>query len=248
MDPASDILCHGPSNTLAACQLLAQTLAERLGKRSLKLGLFVRVSCGLHEHTRLYADTTKLLASLLREQFPGSPFLAMATLWDPDFSLHRDQQNDRLPNLVIELQSSPPGGTWIENPEGNAALEVPTGDLVWGTILRGASKISARAVRHGSVRGRTPRHVLVAWTPSGWRNTPSATMEVLRALGFVLPTVEDSRRAQLSTWRGSALIQRPIRFSSAARRGTSSTPGSDVWPKGVLQGDSGVILDYPESD
>ena len=87
------------------------------------LGLYVRVKCGLHEKTTQRSDFTKLMTSLVRSTFPGSPFLSLAILYDPQFKLHRDKQNDWLPNLVIELRPSHGGGTWVEDPLGDTAVE-----------------------------------------------------------------------------------------------------------------------------
>ena len=81
-----------------------ETLNRRFSLDELRLGLFVRVGCGLHERTRQLPTATMLFTVLVRQHFPGSPFLTLALLRDPCFGLHRDAQNDWLPNLVVELR------------------------------------------------------------------------------------------------------------------------------------------------
>ncbi|OLP87868.1 hypothetical protein AK812_SmicGene30877 [Symbiodinium microadriaticum] len=124
---------HEPVDLHCACVMAAQKMCAECGPQGLRLGLFVRVGPGLHEHTRALNEETKLLTALVRQHFPGSPFLTIALFKDPDFGPHKDMQNSWLPNLIVELLPSHGGGTWV----GDFALEDAEGTLRWGTLLSG---------------------------------------------------------------------------------------------------------------
>ena len=230
---------HGSEDLQDLCIQMANALAPRFRKEPLRLGLYVRVKCGLHEHTRQLSAATKLFTAFMRQEFPGSPFLTIALIHDPHYDLHRDRQNDWLPNLVLELQSSHGGGTWVEESSGKVALETHDGDFLWGTVLKGAFKLSARAVRHCSVRGASPRTILVAWTPAAWRTVPPDLISSLEELGFMMPSVCQSNRARHSIWRGTSLVQRTLCFPKVP------SPKQN-WPLGSLSGASGVTLECPD--
>ena len=106
-DPCENFPCHGPADLHAACLAAADQLHQCPDSCSLKLGLYVRAGCGLHECTRKLAMTTMLCTALLRQHFPENAFLTLALLRDPRFLPHRDLQNEWLPNLVIELRTEP---------------------------------------------------------------------------------------------------------------------------------------------
>ena len=226
---------HGPEDLQTSCMQMADALAPRFRHEPLCLGLYVRVKCGLHEHTRQLSAATKLFTALMRQELPGSPFLTIALIHDPD-DLHRDRQNDWLPNLVLELQSSHGGGTWVEESGGKTALETHDGDILWGTVLKGTYKLSARVIRHCSIRGATPRVILVAWTPAAWKAVPPSIASSLEELGFVMPSICQSNRARHSIWRGTSLVQRTLCFAKKPSLERS-------WPLGSLPGTSGVTLE-----
>ena len=234
---APSLICprsYGSSCLWSSCQELGDALARRFHGKPLNLGLYVRVKCGLHEHTRQLAAVAELFAALIRQEFPGSPFLTMALIHDPHFDLHRDHKNDWLPNLILELKPSQGGGTWIEEPEGRTAIETRDGAILWGTVLSGAYKLSARAIRC------SPRLILVAWTPAAWKTVSLDIMSYLETLGFVKPTTQQSERAKLSAWRGASIVQSTLHFRRI------SPP--QTWPLGLLAGTSGVTLECADDE
>ena len=220
----------------------AEAMHAALGKDKITFGLYVRVGCGLHAGTDRYVEEVQLMTKLLRRCFPGSPFLSLSLLKDPKFDLHRDLQNDWLPNLVIELKSSPQGGAWVENPRGDCAYESDDGSIIWGTVLRGSFKLSARSQRHKSHGGSSPRHVLVAWTPAAWRTIPQELVDSLLQLGFVMPTEDQSLRARESTWGGNTSVQVPLSLPHARVPPDGPKRLSTIWPSTALKDASGLTL------
>ena len=233
-----DTACHGTLSLHAACLAAADALFQNERHDSIKLGLYVRKRCGLHGNTRPLGNTARLLTALLRRHFPGDAFLTVALLRDPRFDLHRDVQNEWLPNLVVELRQSDGGGTWVESETGHSALECGTtgtsNAFRWGVLLTGVYKFSARALLHCSMPGASPRIVLIAWTPAGWNSAPVAVMRELRQLGFVVPTVDQCARARLSTWSQHALVQSALTLSAFANQ-KCHYPRDAPWPAGVLR-------------
>ena len=236
---------HDPVDLHRACVATAEKLRSSCGSKGLRLGLFVRVGSGLHDGTRAMTDETKQFAALIRQHFPGSPFLTMALLDDPDLGLHKDLQNSWLPNLIVELRPSPGGGTWVECEQGKFALEDSEGTLRWGTLLSGAYQLSARASLHCSMRGVSPRLILVGWTSAAWICVPQTLRSELETLGFVWPTKDQCERAKHSLWSGSRLIQTALPFETTGTKRKQATaepmtrPGS--WTRELLLKKSGTI-------
>ena len=240
---------HGLLSLHQDCTQMAQILHRRFGTTELRLGLYVRVKSGLYSHTRNLAPETRMFAALLRGVFPESPFLAMALLYDPNMGLHKDAQNDWVPSLIIELQSSDSGGTWIQDDQGQAAVESDKGSFLWGTVMTGCYKISSRTTLHCSVPGDSPRLVLVAWTPAGWETIRVPLQDELRQLGF---RVSYCRRESASD--AQPLVQQSLSSAVSAahrdqahtRRHTSSW--SSISPRRVATGDpTGAVGSVPRS-
>ena len=243
--PRATTMARREEDLHETCVEAADSLCLQYGAE-LRLGLYVRVGCGLHEFTRQLRNHTELFTALLRERFPQSPFLTIALLHDPNFGIHQDIQNAWLPNLVVELRASHGGGTWVENEEGTVALEDSNGSLRWGSILTGAYKLSARALPHCSIRGTSPRTVLVGWTSAGWKAASPQLLRELQEMGFVPPTQAQCDRARLSRWSGKRTVQKTLNFAKVtADKNLRSAPAPTrplLWPKGTLSEITGITI------
>ena len=244
---------HGLPSLHQDCADMARALHSRLGLSALRLGLYVRIKSGLYTDTRNLARETRMFAALLRGVFPHSPFLAMSLLYEPDLGLHKDAQNDWLPSLIIELQSGVSGGTWIQDDEGQTAVESDRGSFLWGTIMTGCYKLSSRSTLHCSVPGESPRLVLVAWTPAGWDTIQAPLKAELCQLGFVWPTAAESRRAMMSRWSSKMLVQQSLPCILTDRQTEHRDEhradphhARTGWSHRTLQGRSGVCIDLME--
>ena len=231
------LMCHGPLSLRQLCTHVAESVLA-LPSQGMNLGLCCRVRCALHSATHSIPSVVRLFTAMIKQVFPEDPFLAIKVVRNPQFEPHRDQQNSYLPNLIVELQSSEHGGTWVETSrgEGDVALECPDDTLRWGQVLSGDYRLSARTRLHASYPGKGDRLLLVAWTPAAWQVCTRALFSELQDLGFVVPTPAQLQRAQVSSWGPQMSWQPPLIFRSCP-----------VWPVGSLQPGS-VTLQIPSDD
>ena len=218
-------MCHGSLSLRQLCTYVAASVLA-LPPQGMNLGLCYRVRCALHSATHSVPSVVRLFTAMIRQAFPEDPFLAIKVVRNPQFEPHRDQQNSHLPNLIVELQSSEHGGTWVEtrHGEGDVALECPDDAVRWGHVLSGSYRLSARTQLHASYPGKGDRLLLIAWTPAAWQVCPKDLLSELRELGFVVPTSAQLQRAQVSLWGPQTSWQPPLTFQT-----------SQVWPVGSLQ-------------
>ena len=231
------LMCHGSLSLRQLCTHAASSVLT-LPQQGMNLGLCCRVRCALHSSTHTVPSLVRLFTAMIRQAFPEDPFLAIKVVRNPQFGPHRDQQNSYLPNLIVELQSSEHGGTWVETHrgEGDVALECPDQTMRWGHVLSGVYRLSARTQLHASYPGKGDRLLLIAWTPAAWRMCPRDLLSDLQDLGFVVPSIAQLQRAQVSLWGPQTSWQPPLTF-----------PVPRVWPAGSLQLGN-VTLQIPSDD
>ena len=219
------LMCHGPLSLRQLCTQVAGS-ALALPSQGMNLGLCCRVRCTLHSATHSIPPVVRLFTAMVKQVFPEDPFLAIKVVRNPQFGPHKDQQNSYLPNLIVELQSSEHGGTWVETPHGtgDVALECPDDTLRWGQVLSGNYRLSARTRLHASYPGKGDRLLLIAWTPAAWQVCTEALLTDLQDLGFVVPTPAQLQRARVSSWGPQTSWQPSLTFQSGP-----------VWPVGSLQ-------------
>ncbi|OLP85734.1 hypothetical protein AK812_SmicGene33237 [Symbiodinium microadriaticum] len=84
-----------------------------------------RARRSFHKHKKVLCSSAPLKDNDCRKTPPSGTVVRLEYPHneEPSFQLHKDVQNTWLPNLVVELRPSEGGGTWVEDSQGDFAVE-----------------------------------------------------------------------------------------------------------------------------
>ena len=221
----------GRPEALRVCETLIQVLGSPFS-----FGAYVRVQGGVRKHTREFPEAARLLASFLAQEFPGEDFLTLQVERNKPATPHKDLQNSFFPSLLCNLTPGAPGGTWVEDPDGDQLRHCSDGTVRRGRMLRGNRyRLSARVLWHAAeeLGPDSNRVVLIGWIPAGWSCISDQDSAYLRYLGFRFPEQDREARCALSEWKDRGLVQQKLT--------TRTRPGPvarGTWPSGILTGRS----------
>ena len=164
---------------------------------------------------------------------------------------HRDARNAAFPTLIVNLSEGHPGGTWIEDPRGSISMACSEGLTRQGRIITGRRyRISARQLRHSSVKAAQDRLLLLGYVPAGWSHSTQEDRCALQCLNFCAPIQHAEARSAMTLWRGvSSSTQTSLEAFGV--RSSRALGGDRQWEDGRLKhmcGELHICLSSDESD
>ena len=175
---------------------------------SFTTGLYCRVKVSLRRNVRLFPNSTKVLATFVRQVHPDQKFTSIILFDSVATSMHTDALNAPCDNLVIGLSRFEGGDLWTEWPASaphDPRLKYETRSFDSGSTLGALLPVSkhpvlfcAKSLKHETCPFRGRRVVLVAYSLQAADQVNSSDQELLKSLNFNWPRPCDLQNPNLN--------------------------------------------------
>ena len=152
----------------------------------------------------------KLLVRFLKQELPALSFTTIALAIDATLKPHRDLANAKYSQAgILGLSEFEGGNLWIEDAEGKIKRRVTQDQVKTGVLLDISQQAQIFDSRrwHGADKHRGTRATLTGYTARQLYNLDRDLVEVLRNLGFQLPSTATAEIASSSSSSSSSSQQ-----------------------------------------